>query len=382
MVGIDVAKDRLDVCVRPSGETFSTARTPAGLDALVARLTAAAPRLIVMEATGGFEVVVASALASAGLPAVVINPRQLRDFALATGQLAEPDRRDAAMIALFAERIRPPLRPLPDAQARDLGELLARRRQLVEMMTAERNRRQQVGSRHLPERLDAHLAWLQEELSVAEADLDGALRASTVWCQTAELLQSVPGVGTATVRTLSIELPELGSLVPSRSPRCAGSHRWPATADSSTRHPQAYSAEAAPACVPPFYMAAFGRGAVQTRALKAPLPAPSQQLARPTKSPSPPACASCSPPSTPSSAQVSHGNTPSTAQRRFDPSQPWAVPVAGSRPAAAKGGGAQRPALNRPPARPENHGSETTLDFQDSRWTIMSIGLRDWAHGF
>lgn len=212
VAGIDVAKDHLDVCLRPSGETFTIARTPAGLDALVARLAAAAPRLIVMEATGGFEVVVASALASAGLPVVVINPRQIRDFARATGQLAKTDRLDAGVTALFAERIRPPVRPLPDEQARELGELLARRRQLVEMMTAERNRRQQVGSSRLQKRLDAHLTWLQKELSAAEADLDAALRASPVWCQTAELLQSVPGVGAATIRTLSIELPELGQL--------------------------------------------------------------------------------------------------------------------------------------------------------------------------
>ena len=211
-VGIDVAKAHLDVFLRPLGEAFTTARDPAGVDVLVARLQAAAPGLIVMEATGGFEVVVASALASAGLPVVVINPRQIRDFARATGQLAKTDRLDAALIALFAERIRPPLRPLPDAQARELGELLARRRQLVEMMTAERNRRQQVGSSHLQKRLDAHLTWLQKELSAAEADLDQALRASPVWCRTAELLQSVPSVGVATVRSLIIDLPELGSL--------------------------------------------------------------------------------------------------------------------------------------------------------------------------
>jgi transposase len=211
-VGIDVAKASLDVCVRPSGESFTTARDPAGLDALLVRLKLLAPQLIVLEATGGFEVVVATALATAGLAVAVVNPRQVRDFARATGRLAKTDRLDAAVIAEFAERIRPPLRPLPDAQAQELGELLARRRQIVEMMSAERCRRQQASARRVQKRLDAHLAWLQKELSAAEGDLDAALRASPLWCDTAELLRSVPGVGETTVRTLMIEMPELGHL--------------------------------------------------------------------------------------------------------------------------------------------------------------------------
>jgi transposase len=232
-VGIDVAKANLDICLRPSGETFTTARTPAGLDALVIRLQALAPALIVLEATGGFEVVVATALGTAGLPVVVINPRQIRDFARSTGQLAKTDRLDAALIALFAERIRPPLRPLPDATAQELGELLARRRQIVEMMSAERNRRQQLNARRLQKRVDAHLAWLQKELSVAERDLDAGLRASPLWCETADLLSSVPGVGAATVRTLLVELPELGHLTRRQIAALAG--LAPMARDSGTR---------------------------------------------------------------------------------------------------------------------------------------------------
>lgn len=211
-VGIDIAKTRIDIHLRPSGEAFTLERTAAGLDDLVRRLRGVAPALIVMEATGGFEITVAATLATADLPVVVINPRQIRDFARATGQFAKTDRLDAALIALFAERIRPAPRPLPDAAARLLGELVARRRQLVEMLTAERNRRQQAAAPRVRERLDAHLAWLQKELSTVEADLDRAVRDSPLWRQAADLLGSVPGVGAATIRTLLAELPELGRL--------------------------------------------------------------------------------------------------------------------------------------------------------------------------
>ena len=211
-VGIDVSKAQLDVHIRPSGEAFSTPRTPEGLVDLVARLGAVAPALIVLEATGGFEISVAAALAAARLPVAVINPRQIRDFARATGKLAKTDALDAAVIALFAERIRPDLRPLPDAAARELAELLGRRRQVVEMLTAERNRLKQASANRLILRLQAHLSWLQQELSSADADLDTAIRASPLWRERVELMIEVPCIGPVVSRNLLVQLPELGRL--------------------------------------------------------------------------------------------------------------------------------------------------------------------------
>ena len=149
-VGIDVAKDRLDVHLRPSGQTFTVARDGEGLAQLVERLRALAPRLVVMEATGGYETIVASAVAAARLPLAVVNPRQIRDFARATGKLAKTDRIDAAAIAHFAQAIDPPIRPIADAAAQALGELVARRRQVIEMMVAERNRRRRASAGFSP----------------------------------------------------------------------------------------------------------------------------------------------------------------------------------------------------------------------------------------
>lgn len=211
-VGIDVAKDRLDVHVLPSREAFAVARDGPGLEALVDRLRAVAPVLIVLEATGGFEAVAAAALAAAGLPLAVVNPRQVRDFAKATGRLAETDRLDAESIARFAERIRPAPRPLPDAAARRLAELVARRRQLVEMITAEDNRRRRARDPRVAERIEAHLGWLRNASAEIDADLDGVVRASPAWREKEDLLTSVPGVGAATARTLLALMPELGAL--------------------------------------------------------------------------------------------------------------------------------------------------------------------------
>jgi transposase len=205
-VGIDVAKDRLDVHLRPSGETFAVARDGEGLAQLVDRLQTLAPQLVVMEATGGYETIVASA---ARLPLAVVNPRQIRDFARATGKLAKTDRIDAAAIAHFAEAVRPPARPMADAEARALGELVTRRRQVIEMMVAERNRRRRVTQSRVRRAIDRHLELLQTELS---HDIDGAIRKSPAWQADADLLASVPGVGKATLRTLIAELPELGRL--------------------------------------------------------------------------------------------------------------------------------------------------------------------------
>jgi transposase len=211
-VGIDVAKDRLDVHLRPSDEAFALSRDDRGLQALVERLGALAPALVVLEATGGFEVAVAGALAAAGLPLVVVNPRQIRDFARATGRLAKTDRLDAEAIARFAEAVQPAPRPLPSAAADALGELVARRRQLVEMITSEGQRRRQTRDPRLQRRLEAHVAWLQKELSALETDLDDAVRGTPAWRATEDLLASVPGIGKTSARTLIAELPELGSL--------------------------------------------------------------------------------------------------------------------------------------------------------------------------
>lgn len=198
--------------LRPSGEALAVARDASGLAALVERLVGLRPELVVLEATGGFEVTVAAALAAAGLPLAVVNPRQIRDFARATGRLAKTDRLDALAIARFAEAVRPQPRPLPDAAARRLGELVARRRQLVEMLTSERQRRRQLNEPRLVRRLEAHLAWLQRELAAIESDLGDAVRASPAWRASEDLLASVPGIGQISARTLIAELPELGRL--------------------------------------------------------------------------------------------------------------------------------------------------------------------------
>ena len=211
-IGIDVAKDRLDVHVRPFGEAFAVARDSEGLAQLSERLTALAPTLVVLEATGGFEVTVAAALAAVRLPLAVVNPRQIRDFARATGQLAKTDALDAAVIARFAEAVRPEARPVPDAESRLLGELVARRRQIIEMMTAERNRRRQLTSRRLIKSVDRLLLALQKELTDIERELDDTIRGTPAWREAEDLLTSVPGVGNIVARMLIADLPELGRL--------------------------------------------------------------------------------------------------------------------------------------------------------------------------
>ena len=211
-VGIDVAKDRLDVHLRPSGEAFAVARDGKGLEELTARLGGLAVALVVLEATGGFEVTVAATLCAAGLPLAVVNPRQIRDFARATGRLAKTDALDAAAIAHFAEAVHPEPRPVPDEQARALGELVTRRRQIVEMMVAERNRRQRLTSRRMVKSVDRLLKALQRELSDLETDLNDTIRKTPAWRQAEDLLKTVPGIGDVTARTLIADLPELGTL--------------------------------------------------------------------------------------------------------------------------------------------------------------------------
>jgi len=211
-VGIDVSKDRLDVHVRPSGRAFAVARNDKGLALLIGDLRDLAPDLIVLEATGGFEITVAAALAAAGLPLAVVNPRQIRDFARATGRLAKTDALDAEVIALFAERIRPEPRPIADADSQALGELVARRRQVVEMIGMESNRLRQARTPRVQRTISATLKTLQAQLAELDHEINDTVRGSPVWRGTDDLLTSVPGVGDVTARTLIADLPELGQL--------------------------------------------------------------------------------------------------------------------------------------------------------------------------
>lgn len=211
-VGIDVAKAHVDVHIHPTNEAFRVPRDATGLDHLVDRLRQFPPNLVVLEATGGFEQVVTATLAGAGLPVVIINPRQIRDFARATGRLAKNDRLDAEIIARFAAAIRPQVRALPDEATQGFAELAARRRQLVEMISAESMRSKQAVHRKVQKQLGAHILWLNKELTRLDADLDETVRGSPLWRGREELLVSVPCVGRTVARTLLADLPELGSL--------------------------------------------------------------------------------------------------------------------------------------------------------------------------
>ena len=212
IVGIDVAKDRLEVHVHPTEETFSVSHDESGLATLSGRLHALRPTLVVLEATGGYEVSVAVALAHAQLPLAVVNPRQVRDFARSTGQLAKTDTLDARAIARFAAAVRPAVRPLADEHARALGELVTRRRQLVEMLGAESNRRRLVKARSVQRRIAAHITWLERALQDLETELRETIRSSPVWRETEDLLRSAPGIGPVNACTLIADLPELGRL--------------------------------------------------------------------------------------------------------------------------------------------------------------------------
>jgi transposase len=211
-VGIDVSKDRLDVHVCPSGQAFTTPRHDQGVKQLVNDLRRLAPTLIVMEATGGFEIAVAAALASAALPLAVVNPRQIRDFARATGRLAKTDILDAQVIALFAERIRPEPRPLADVDSQSLAELIARRRQIIEMLGMEANRLHQARNPRVQRMLKTSLKTLQAQLAELDRDIDDSIKRAPIWRAADDLLTSVPGVGDVTAHTLIADLPELGQL--------------------------------------------------------------------------------------------------------------------------------------------------------------------------
>ena len=209
--GIDVAKDRLDVVLRPTGEYLRLENSEQGARRLAKRLSKEGLELAVLEATGGLEQPAAAALALAGLPVAIVNPRQVRDFAKAVGRLAKTDRIDATVLAHFAEAVRPEARPLADEQARELAAIVLRRRQILAMITAEGNRAR-TAPKAVRRRIDSHLLWLKKELGRVNAELEQQVRKSPIWQEKDDLLRSVPGVGPTLSATLLAELPELGSL--------------------------------------------------------------------------------------------------------------------------------------------------------------------------
>ena len=211
-VGLDVSKDAVDVHVQPTGERFVAGVDEAALATVVQRLSALSPTLVVLEATGGYEIPVAAALATAGLPVTVVNPRQIRDFARATGQLAKTDALDARVIARFAEAVQPAVRPLPTAQAQALSELVARRRQVVDMLGAELNRQRQARDTQVQHRIARHVAWLRRALAELDRDIAQVIRSRPLWRDKGNVLTSMPGIGDITAHALIADLPELGQL--------------------------------------------------------------------------------------------------------------------------------------------------------------------------
>ena len=210
-VGIDVAKARVDIATRPGGDVWSVDYDEQAVSELVSSLLAMEPTMVLLEATGGLEVPLVSALAAAALPVVVVNPRQVRDFARATGKLAKTDALDAQVLAHFAEAVRPSVRPLRDADTQELNFLTTRRSQLVTMLVSEKNRLGRASHSVRP-RIQSHITWLEQELSDLENDLREALRRSPVWREKDDLLRSVPGVGEQLSLSLLAYLPELGTL--------------------------------------------------------------------------------------------------------------------------------------------------------------------------
>lgn len=210
-VGIDVSKAVLDVSAYPSGNTWQVEYSAPGITALAEELAALGPAVVVVEATGGLELSLTAALGVAGLPVAVVNPRQVRDFARATGRLAKTDKLDAQLLAQFGAMVQPPARPLPDAQQRELQAMVTRRQQLIEMLTAERNRLRRTTPR-VRQQIEVHVQWLREQLREADRGLENFLRSSPLWQEDAKVLRSAPGVGPIVTATLIARLPELGSL--------------------------------------------------------------------------------------------------------------------------------------------------------------------------
>jgi transposase len=211
-IGVDVSKDRLDVHVRPSGEFFSVPRNGDGLEELVGRIAPLGPAAVAVEATGGFEVIAAAAIGAAGLPIVVVNPAQVRNFAQALGKRAKTDRIDAAVIAHFVEATKPAIHPLPDEETQQLSALVTRRRQIVQMIGAERQRERLLVQRRLRKSIARLVSALEKELNALDQDIDDMIRGSPAWREKEDLLRSVPGVGPVVARTMLAEMPELGRL--------------------------------------------------------------------------------------------------------------------------------------------------------------------------
>jgi transposase len=210
-VGIDVSKDHLDVAVRPAGEVWQVSYDCRGISDLVECLSEHSPYLVVLEATGGLELALTGELAAAGLPVAVVNPRHVRDFARAAGKLAKTDALDAQVLAHFAEAMQPEPRPLPDASAQEFRAMVTRRRQLVEMITAEKNRLRIATHRVRPQ-VQGHIRWLEESLEELDKDLGDLIRSSPMWRAKEKVLRSTPGVGPVLSMTLLSDLPELGAL--------------------------------------------------------------------------------------------------------------------------------------------------------------------------
>ena len=211
VVGIDIAQDALDICVHPSGEVWRVGHNPAGAKKLVKSLGTHAPSLVVLEATGGLEVSLVATLAAAQLPVVVVNPRQVRDFARATGRLAKTDRLDAQTLAEFGAAVNPPIRPLPDAKLRELQEMVGRRQQVTIMLTMEKHRLNRVSDR-VRQYIAASIAGLNTQLRQLDQDIGELLHSTPEWQERSQLLLSVPGVGPVLCSTIIARLPELGRL--------------------------------------------------------------------------------------------------------------------------------------------------------------------------
>jgi transposase len=212
VIGIDVSKRELAIAVHPSGASWTSETTAAAIETLIPRLAALQPTLLVVEATAGYEVTFVAACAAAQLPVAVVNPRQVRAFARAIGRTAKTDAIDADVLALFGARVQPSPRPLPDADTRALADLVARRRQLLEMLTAEQHRLTHVSTGPIARDLRNHIRWLERRVADVDDEIGGAIERSPVWRVHEDLLRSVPGIGPTTARTLLAELPELGRL--------------------------------------------------------------------------------------------------------------------------------------------------------------------------
>ena len=210
-VGIDVSKAQVDVAVRPTGKRWTLPYDQTGIEGLIPQIVDLEPALVLLEATGGLELPLVAALAAAALPVVVVNPRQVRDFAKATGTLAKTDTLDAGVLAHFADAVRPEVRPLKDAETQVLNSLTARRHQVMTMLVSEKNRLGSAIGAVTP-RIEAHIAWLEQELSDLDKGLRQTLRRSPVWREKDDLLRTVPGVGEQLSLTLLANLPELGTL--------------------------------------------------------------------------------------------------------------------------------------------------------------------------